>query len=62
MLVNPASQGTLQAAGRGNHRILGIRPDTGNQAQLVETLVTHVQPDHHQQRATDPVDERQDSP
>ncbi len=56
VLVNPASQGTLQVTGRGNHRILGIRPDTGNQAQLVETVVTTYSPTTSS-APLDPVDE-----
>ncbi len=42
VLVEPSQPGHLRPAAQSPHP--GIRPDTGNQAQLVETVVTHVQP------------------
>ena len=65
MLVHPAGQHALYAAGRRDHRILGIRVSIFGRHQethLVEAVVAHVQPDQHQQCTTDPVDKRQDSP
>ena len=63
MLVNPARQQPLQAAGRVNHRVLRYRGRVrgrAEQPELVEAVVTHIQPDQHQQHATYPVDERQE--